>query len=207
LFGALIGSAGNTTSQVAATYQSLLIVLTSLALIWAIRKTVANDTASVKEAFYRGTAQFVPLILVICVIGLQLIPLLIGGVAYGAIQNGGLAVTSLEKIIVVAVLVLLILGSLYLLSSSLFAIYIVTLPGMTPMKALRGARELTRKKRWLLVRKIVFLPFALLMISAVIIIPTILIVSVVAGWLFFAMSIIALAVMHAYMYLLYKELL
>ncbi len=49
---------------------------------------------------------------------------------------------------------LLAMLTLIYVKSSLFALYIVTLPDMTPMKALRSARELARYRRWTVLRKI-----------------------------------------------------
>ena len=55
----------------------------------------------------------------------------------------------------------------------MFALYIVTLPDMTPMKALRSARELVRYRRWTVLRKVLFLPLMLLVVAAIIMVPII----------------------------------
>ena len=67
----------------------------------------------------------------------------------------------------------LALLSLYMICSSLFALYIVTLPNVTPMKALRSARQLVLHRRFLVLRKILFMPLALLVLGAIIMIPLI----------------------------------
>jgi hypothetical protein len=87
------------------------------------------------------------------------------------------------------------------------ALYIVTLPDMTPMQALKAARALVRYRRWVVLRKVLFLPLALLLIGALIVIPFALYVTPVAPLVFFVLTIIALAVLHSYMYLLYRQLL
>ncbi len=68
---------------------------------------------------------------------------------------------------------LLALASLYMICSSIFALYIVTLPDMTPMKALRSARELVRYRRFTILRKLLFLPLGLLILAALVMIPLI----------------------------------
>jgi hypothetical protein len=93
-----------------------------------------------------------------------------------------------------------------MITSSLFALYIVTLPNMQPMKALRTARQLVRHRRMLVMRKLLFLPFIMLIISAVVTVPVILYATPIAEWLFFALTMIALAVFHSYIYVLYREL-
>jgi hypothetical protein len=94
-----------------------------------------------------------------------------------------------------------------MISSSLFALYIVTLPDMTPMKALRSARELVRHRRWTVLRKILCLPLILLVAGAVIMLPIIIVLTPLAQWVFFLLTMLALVAAHAYMYTLYRELL
>jgi uncharacterized membrane protein YoaK (UPF0700 family) len=94
-----------------------------------------------------------------------------------------------------------------MISSSLFALYIVTLPDMTPFKALRSARELVRHRRWTVLRKILFLPIILLVVAAIIMLPIIIWLTSLAQWVFFLLTMFALVAANAYMYTLYRELL
>ncbi|MDZ7744762.1 MAG: hypothetical protein U5K77_03345 [Candidatus Saccharibacteria bacterium] len=207
LYGLLVGSTGNASSGIAGLYQTILLIMVSLALIWALRQTYAKEPIRIRDAFYKGMYPLVPFILVLAVVGLQLLPAIIGGAFYSIVVSGGLAVTGAEQVIWLLVLGLLILLSLYMVSSSLFALYIVTLPDMTPMSALRSARELVRYRRWSLMRKIMVLPFILLISAAVIMVPLLLTVTLIAEYIFFIGTMFALAVVHSYMYTLYRELL
>lgn len=207
LFSYLLGSAGSSTTPAGGTYQTLLTILISLVVIWALRQVLADKAIRVRDAFYRGTYPLIPFILVLLVIGLQLIPLAVGSWLYTTVVGNGIAVNGLEKLLWALVFFLLSLLSLYMLCSSLFALYIVTLPDMTPMKALRSARELVRHRRFLVLRKILFLPFALLVIGAVIMIPLILFITPLAQWIFFALTMAVIIIVHSYMYTLYRELL
>jgi phosphatidylglycerophosphate synthase len=78
---------------------------------------------------------------------------------------------------------------------------------MTPMKALRSARELVMHRRWEVLRKLIFLPIALIIIATIIMIPLLLIATPVAVWIFFIMTVAGLVVIHSYVYALYRELL
>jgi phosphatidylglycerophosphate synthase len=78
---------------------------------------------------------------------------------------------------------------------------------MTPMKALRSARELVMHRRWEVLRKLIFLPIALIIIATLIMVPLLLITAPVAVWVFFIMTIVGLVVAHSYVYALYRELL
>lgn len=207
LFGLLVGSTGSVSSDLAAAYQSVLLVVISLVLIWALRQVMSKEKITVRDAFYRGLYPLVPFLIVLFIIGIQLIPLFVSNFLFGIVFSGGLAVTALEKLLWGAMLFLLIVLSLYMVTSSVFALYIVTLPDMWPMQALRSARELVRYRRWTIMRKVLFLPFILIVISAFITIPLILFLTPIAEWVFFALTTMAFAVVHAYMYSLYRELL
>ena len=84
----------------------------------------------------------IPFILVLLVCCLQLLPLIIGSSLYSLVVSNGIAVQPIEKFVWALLFASLALLSLYMITSSLFALYISTLPDMTPMKALRSAREL-----------------------------------------------------------------
>lgn len=207
IFALLVGSAGNASSETAAAYQLFLALIVSLAVIWALRQAMAGAQVRAKDAYYKGMYPLVPFTLVLMVVGLQLIPLLIGSALYSVVINNGIAVLFLEKALWAALFGLLASVTLYMLSSSLFALYIVTLPDMTPVKALRSARELVRNRRWTVLRKILFLPLLLLVLSAVIMLPIIILITPAAQWVFFLLTMFSTVAVHAYMYTLYRELL
>jgi hypothetical protein len=207
LFTYLVGSAGASGNPAGGTYQTLLIIIVSLATIWALRQVLADNAVRIRDSFYNGMYPLIPFILILLVIGLQLIPLLLGSWLYSTVISNNIAATSPEKVIWFLIFILLAILSLYMICSSLFALYIVTLPDMTPVKALRSARQLVLHRRWIVIRKIIFLPLALLIIVALIIFPLILFLTAAAEWVFFFLSMFLLIVVHAYMYSLYRELL
>jgi hypothetical protein len=207
LFGYLISSGTSSSSAAGGVYQASLIIIISLASIWALRQVLAGSKVKIRDTFYKGVYPLIPFILILIVVGLQLIPLLIGNWLYGTVISNGIAVTALEKIIWALVFLVLALLSLYMICSSIFALYIVTLPDMTPMKALRSARQLVAHRRWEVLRKVLFLPLALLILGAIIFMPLVLFLAGAVSWIFFVLSIFILAVIHSYMYGLYRELL
>lgn len=209
IFTTLLGSVGNATTDVAGAYQTILLVAVSLALIWALRQTHSTTKPKfvVRDAFYKGLYPLIPFLLVLVVMGLQLIPLILSGALYNLVFNNGLAVHWYEQLGWGIGLSLLALGSIYMISSSVFALYIVTLPDVRPLQALRSARELVRYRRWSIIRKVVFLPLALLLTTALIIIPLILVAVWSVEWVFFILTMLSLAIVHSYMYSLYRKLL
>lgn len=207
LFSYLLGSAGSSSTPTGGVYQTFIIIITSLAIIWALRQVLSGKTVKAKDAFYQGLYPLAPFILVLVVIGLQLMPFAIGSWLYTALVGGGIAVTAVETVLWTLIFFLLSLLSLYMLCSSIFALYIVTLPDVAPLQALRSARELARHRRFTILRKILFLPLILFVIGAVVMIPLILVLTPVAEWIFFVFSMFILVLVHAYTYTLYRELL
>lgn len=207
VFAFLLTSAGSNVSGSAKVYQTLLIIIVSLALVWSLRQVMAGATVRVRDAFYKGMYPLIPLVLVLLVIGLQLIPMLIGASLYSLVVTNGIAAHIIEKIAWAGLFLLLSLLSLYMITSSLFALYVVALPDMTPLKALRSAGELVHGRRWTVLRKVLFLPLILLILTAVIMLPVIWWLTPAAPWVFSLLTIVSLTVVHTYMYSLYRELL
>lgn len=209
LFSVLLSGSSNTQSETASLYQGVLLILASLAFIWAIRQSMAEKQPRirVRDAFYRGMYPLVPFIGVLVVMGLQLIPLSVGNFLYSTAITGGLAVTLLEKVLWLLLIALLAILSFYMLTSSVFALYIVTLADIDPMQALRSARELVRFRRWTIMRRLLVLPFCLLVIGGAIVMPLIVVAPVLAEWVFYFLSSVGLLVVHSYLYHLYRKLL
>ncbi len=203
----LLGNNSDASNPNAGVYQTILFIIGSLAIIWALRQLAAGERPSVKDAYYRGMYPLVPFVLVLLVILVQLLPAVIGLAAYQFLSVGGV-INSIAGALVVGIFVLaLAVLSMYMLASSFFALYIVTLPGMEPMVALKTAKKLVTGRRWTLLRKLLFLLFVIFAAMAVIMVPFILVVPVLASWVLFALGIVAVAVGHAYSYNLYQRLL
>jgi hypothetical protein len=203
----LLGSAGNGSSNTAGAYQVVLFIVVSLALIWSLRQIHAGKIIRIRDAYYNGMNQLVPFVLVILVLFAQLIPLIIGGSLYGISVNNGVALNLFEKLIFLFIFLGFATWSIYLISATLFGVYIVTLPDMTPLKAIRSAKALVKKRRLLVIRKIIALPFILIVASAIVMIPIIIVATFLAKWVFFIITTLMLLAVHSYLYNLYREML
>ncbi len=207
LFTVLITASGINVTEAAATYQSFLIVITSLAIVWVLRQAMSGEKVRVRDGFYKGMYPLIPVLLVLLVIVLQLIPFIIGAGLYSLVLTSGVAVNVTQTIAWSLLFFAGLFISLFWLASSIFAAYIATLPDMTPMKALRSARDLVSYRRLNVLRKLLFLPLALIVVSAVIMIPILWFITPAAPWIFFLLSTFGLVITHAYIYTLYRELL
>jgi hypothetical protein len=206
LFVYMASSSGNVSNSTAGAYQLFLTLITSLALIWTLREIYAGKKVRIRDGFYWGMYPFIQFLVVIFVAVIQLLPVIVAGYVYNLVTSG-IAATGVESLLWAVTFALFGVLSLYMLSSSLFALYIVCLPDMQPMEALKSARELVRYRRWTVMRKLIFLPIFLLVSGAILIIPLIYFAPVIAGITFLLTSMFGLPIIHGYIYRLYRELL
>jgi hypothetical protein len=207
VFALLITSSGNTSSTTGGVYQIILVLIVSLAIVWSLRQFMAGGKIRVRDAFYASMYPLIPVLLVLVVMAIELIPLVAGSAIYATVSNNGIAIDAVEKLTWILLFAVMALWSLYMITSAVFALYVATLPDMTPMKALKSARELVRFRRWGVLRRILFLPLILLIIAAIVMLPIIIFITPAAEWIFFILSMFVIVVVHSYMYTLYRELL
>ncbi len=207
LFNYLVGNINASNGVNSGIYQTILIVITSLVIIWALRQLTAGKEVSIRRAFYNGTYPLIAFLLVIAVISVQMIPFITGSWLYTTVVSGGIAVNSAERVTALILTTLLSTLSFYMMTSSIFALYIVTLPDVTPMQALRSARQLVLHRRWTVLRKVLFLPFIILLLGGLIMTPFLVFLTPLADIVFFAIVVTAPLFIHSYMYLLYRQLL
>jgi hypothetical protein len=202
----LFGGTGSVNTSNGGLYQMVLIILCSLALIWVFRQAHSKKPVTTKQAFYEGMYPIIPFLGVLIFVALQLLPLTLSSYLYRTLISNGVAVLGIEQFISFIVIIGLALWSLRMLTSSIFAFYIVTLPGMTPMRALRSAKNLVPGRRLLIWRKIIFLPLALMIVTSLAMLPFLLFLTPVVVWVFFVFSTFWFVISHAYLYTLYREL-
>lgn len=204
LFGYVIGLGAKGASG---NLQFFITLIFSLVIIWSIRQILAGEQVRLKQAFYEGMYPLIPFLLVLIVIGLQLIPLTIGNFLLTTVISSGIAATSAEQLIWWILFAFLALLSLYMLLSSIFALYIVTLPGMTPLKALRSARGLVLHRRISIGLRLLGLPVLGILFYIAVLLPLIIILPISVVPIFALLGSFGLFFVHSYIYNLYRELL
>ena len=208
LYASLLSSLSGSSSEITNYFMVTITVVFSLAFIWLVRKLhLKNSTATVKDAFYQGMRPLIPFLVVIGIMLMQLIPVVIGGLIYLSIQSTVLAVSDLELIGITVLAILGLVLTVYLLAGSVFAIYIVTLPNTTPMVALRSSMRLLRIHRWVVLRRMLLFFVALIVLGFVLVLPFIIWFPALAEYAFFIMGCASFAVMHTFMYKLYRSML
>lgn len=209
IVGVAAGSGTTASTSEGNLYQTAIVVLISLAFIWAFRQTGSNpkNTPGIREVFYSSTGPLVAYMIVLFVIGLQLLPMIGGLTLLSIIQTTGIAVNALENTLWIMLALLLSLLSVYMVSSSVFATFIVTLPRMKPLAALRSARRLVKYRRWVILRKMIWLTILILLLFFTLLALTIWLVPVATEWVVVVLSGYIFALGIGAVYALYKELL
>lgn len=207
LFGYLIGTGTAAPDDISAMYQTIILIIFSMILIWTIRKRMANIEVTLRDCLYRSTTQLIPFLIVLTVIALQFVPLIIGTFLFNTIRISQFELSAFEVFGAGFILFGFSLISFYMLSSSVFALYIVTLPGTLPMQALRTARKLVRHRRWIIARRVLMLPIILVTAAAVLFLPLLLWITGIAEGVYFAAMVFTTYVTHYYFYNLYRSLL
>ena len=203
----ILMTTGKATTTTGVVLQSLTTVIVTLALLWGLRQVVAGTTVRIRDAFYRGMYPLIPFVLVFLVVLLQTLPLLIGLSLFQATVISGVAVGLIEQIFWSVVTLLLIFLTIYWLCSSLIALYIVTLPDMTPLAALRSARKLVRLRRAAIFLRVLVFGLFIFIISALIVVPLVFSVPYVASWAFYLVGAISYGLFVSFVYRLYRGLL
>jgi len=189
-------------------YMVAILVIFSLAFIWLIRKLHGREvTTTVKDSFYRGMGPLIPFLGVIFVMMLEIVPAGLGGILLSTAQSSGVVTTSAEILAIGVVALLAFVLSIYLLSGSIFALYIVTLPSTPPIVAVRSSMRLLRIHRWRVLYRIIVFYILLLALGFVLVMPFIVWFPQFAEIAFFIISCGSFAVMHTYLYKLYRSML
>lgn len=206
LAGVAIASASQGVDQVQTIIGMFLLLVVSLAFIWAIRHIQAKKKFSVKDAFYKSQQPLVPFLLTLILISIQLIPFAFGGLIYSIVESQNIVISGGEELIFISLWVVLSLLSGYWIANSIMALYAVTLPDIYPMQALRATKKLVQYRRWFILRKIIFLPFALFAIFGIFFLFLVSVAPSVVFRFVDLFIIVSVPFIHVYLYHLYRSL-
>lgn len=211
-FGLLVGASSSTSSDTAAAYQSVVFIIGSLAFVWLLRALQGRDKKSVRvrDGFYLGMYPLVPVVIVLFVLIVEAIPLSIATFLLNTLLSMS-GISALETFIFVLLAGLISLLSLYLISGTWAALYIVSLPNAEPMKAIRASNNLMSVHRWQVMRRLLALVLFLVLTAAILVVPLLMVLpngyEYIAEYGFFAYMMVGFTVAHTYLYSLYKSLL
>ncbi|MBC7564809.1 hypothetical protein H7100_01060 [Candidatus Saccharibacteria bacterium] len=156
-------------------YIVLIGLLVWLTTVWLLRHLVAGHKVRLRDGLYGAGAPIIATFLVMLVLVVQLLPAALAAIGYGAATATGLLSGGVAAMLFWIVASLLVVMSLYWITSTFFALIIVTLPGMYPLKALRTAGDMVVGRRLRILLRILWMIGALLAAGVIVFIPVILI--------------------------------
>ena len=103
----------------------------------------------------------------------QLLPLALAAVAYVAAAGSGMLDGGVEAMLFWIFAALMATLSLYWITSTIFSLVIITIPGMYPYRAIKAAGDLVIGRRVKILVRIIWMLLSLFVVWAVIMIPVI----------------------------------
>lgn len=153
----------------------LLGVIAWLTTVWLLRNILAGHKVKMRDGLYSAGAPLISSVIIVLVIALQLLPVALAAVGYSAATSSGLlAGGGVESMVFWAAALLLGVLSMYWITSSLFALVIVTLPGMYPYRALKAAGDIVLGRRVKLLLRWLWMLLSVVFIWVIGMIPIIL---------------------------------
>lgn len=166
-------TAGATETQ--QVFSVIIFLLMWLTTVWLLRNLLAGHKVKLRDGLYSSGAPIFAVLVITLVIVIQLIPVGLAVVGYSAASTAGLldggGAAAMLFWIGAALLAIL---SLFWITSSLFAMVIITLPGMYPLNALKTAGDIVLGRRVRILLRWLWMVLTVVVSWAIIIIPTIL---------------------------------
>jgi hypothetical protein len=156
-------------------YIVILALLIWLATVWLLRNLLAGHKVKMRDGLYSAGAPIVSTLFVAIILILQLIPIGIAVIGYTGANSAGVLDGGIAAMLFWIAAALLGILSLYWITSTFFAMIIVTLPGMYPWKAIRTAGDMVASRRVRILLRILWMFLVIIIAGVVIIIPVILI--------------------------------
>lgn len=214
---AATGGISQNLSEVQQVYAGLITILAWLTSVWLIRNILAGHKVKLRDGIYSAGAPLVSTFIVMIVFIVQLLPFALALIGYGAASASGLLNGGVEAMLFWVAALLLSILSLYWITSTFFALVIVTLPGMYPFSALKIAGDMVVGRRLRILYRLIWAALNVTVIWALIMIPVILLDSWIKGilpiikWMptvpivMLALSSLTIIFISNYVYLLYRK--
>ena len=209
-----IGSGGAEAQQV---FTVLIFLMVWLTTVWLLRNILAGHKVKLRDGLYNaGTPLFAMIVIVLFII-VQLLPVGIAMIGYSAADATGLLSGGAPTMLFWLAAGLLVVLSIFWVTSSLFAMIIVSLPGMYPYQAIRTAGDMVLGRRVKILLRWFWMAVVVAVSWIVVLIPVILLdmwlknAVPAIDWLpvvplaVLVMSSLTVVWVSAYVYLLYRK--
>lgn len=214
---ALTGGVSQSLTDVQQVYAGIIMLLAWLTSVWLLRNILAGHKVKIRDGLYSAGAPILSTFLVALLAIVQLLPFALALMGYSAASVSGLLAGGVEAMLFWVAAGLLTMLSLYWITSTIFALIIVTLPGMYPFQAIKTAGDLVIGRRLRILLRFLWMALTVIITWAIIMIPVILLDSWLKdiwpaiSWLptvpvvLLALSAMTIIWVSSYVYLLYRK--
>ncbi len=214
LFSAVVsGSLNKSLTQAQQIYSGLLFIISWLTIVWLLRQRLSGKKVRLRDGIYSSGSPLVSTFLIFLIVMVQLLPIAIGVLIYGAASASGVLSGGVEAMLAWIGIALLAVLSLYWLTSSLIGMVVVTLPGMYPLAALKSSGDLVLGRRLRVMLRLIWLVLSLVVLWLILLVPAILLSELInVSWLPMVPLVVLLLSSFSvlwgttYIYLLYRRL-
>ena len=175
LFVSVAGSGlSGTPTESQQIYTVILALLIWLTTVWLLRTILAGHRAKMRDGLYNAGSPIIATFLVSLLFLIQLVPIAIATIGYSAAASSGLLNGGVAALLFWVAAVLLGIMSLYWVTSTFFALIIVTLPGMYPAQAVRTAGDMVTGRRLRILLRLLWMMLCVVVTWIIVMIPLIL---------------------------------
>ncbi|MBQ3325729.1 hypothetical protein IJG79_01085 [Candidatus Saccharibacteria bacterium] len=160
-------------TEVQQVFAVLLFLITWLVVIYILRHTLAKQKIKLRDALYNALSPLISTLIVLAVIFVEAIPAMIVVITYSAAVQTNFLATPFYALIYFIFAALMLLLSIYLISSSAVALVAVSAPGLYPMVAINTAADLLSGRRVKFIIRLLYLLFVIAILWVVIMLPLI----------------------------------
>lgn len=213
----MTGGLSTNLTDVQQIYAILTFLLTWLTTVWVLRNLLAGNKIRLRDGIYSSGSPIVPTFLIMLVLLVQMLPFAIAMIGYGSASTTGLLSGGVEAMLFWIAAGLLTITSLYLITGTIFALVIVTLPGMYPMRAIKISGDMVIGRRIRILLRLVWMLLIEVIVWLIVMVPIILFINWLATiWtvlgnipiipgLLLIMSSFTVVWTSSYIYLLYRK--
>jgi len=217
LFSGLSGSLSPQLTEAQQIFATLILLLTWLTTVWLLRAGFAGRKPLLRDGLYNAGGPIVPTALISLVLLVQLLPATIGIILFNSAATTNLLDSGFMAMIISLGVTVLVILTAYWVVATIFALVVVTLPGMYPLRAMRVAGDMVVGRRIRLMLRIAWLLVGNLFAWVGVVLPAILLDRAVLSKVPFVqvipfvpviIALISAAIVvwsAAYMYVLYRK--
>jgi hypothetical protein len=162
------------TTEAQQIFSVFIFLLTWLTTVWLLRNVLAGHKVKLRDGLYNAGSPIFATVVVTVFIAIQFIPVALALIGYNAALASGLLDGGAATMLFWIGAALLVVLSLYWITSSLFALIIVTLPGMYPYQAIRTASDLMLGRRTKILFRWLWMALTVVVAWLVVMLPIIL---------------------------------